>query len=641
MGIPLIRTFETRIGLEERKQASVLDALSGLMNLAERRTLAYLEAGGQWKASEYAPIYRELGLSAVMFRSVKAGLDGKLDGIRELAVGQIETILGKISAKTKQIAKKTQDWDKAKGDLVDAELKLVKLHDEVKAQRAKLDGVTKPAAREKAMAKLKKLMDRRDAQTDAMAKARRTIRKCRKAIHQHKRRLVILGIKLERAEARRESPRICFGTKKLFEAQLNLHKNGYRSHEEWLKDWREARTSGFSLVGAMSAHSGNEVVKTCYRADRTFDLELRLPPALVHMAEPRPPVKEGEEKTHHFPAVTFRGVDFNHGQSAMVEAVACGQPLTYRFVRDETSWKIHVTIDEAMEETKWDDRLGALGVDLNADHVAVTLVDRHGNFKGTWSIPMATYGLSTDQSRDLVRKAARLIVDLAQQHDVPVVSERLDFSARKAQLTSDSGARYARMLSSFAYSAFNEALASACARSTVYLRRVNPAYTSLIGRTSYARLYGLSVHASAAMAIARRAMGLSERMPKPDDEGNVVLRFDDGGHVALPLPARNGGRHVWSRWRRLNVGYKAALKTHRREKRRRSRSPEDRPASPNGMASPAGRGSTPSSVGTGRGVPRLCREVPEQGLARGGGLQRPHTETRDLAVGKVPTTKSL
>ena len=628
----MIRTFETRIGIEEDRLAPVLDAFSVLMNLAERRTHAYLEAGGEWKAEHYSHIYKDLGLNSSMFRSVKAGLDAKLDAIRELAVGQIESIQGKIRAKTKQIDKKTKAEAKAKKTIDKAIESLTELHPQIVAQRAKLNGTMKAAARVKGLARLKKLMDKRDKQTDEIAIARASICKFRDAIHRHKRRLDTLGLNLEQAEARRLRPRICFGTKKLFRAQFNLHKNGYRTHEDWRKDWALARTSGFQFVGASGVTTGNEVVKTRIREDGLFDLELRLPPALEHLTD----VSKGK------PAVWFRDVAFNHGHEAVVEALACDQPLTYRFVRDETSWKIHVTVDEAMEETKWDDRMGALGVDLNADHVAVTLADRHGNPTRTWNIPLVTYGLSTDQSRDLIRKVAKQIVSIAQEHDVPVVSEHLDFSVKKAQLMSDTSARYARMLSSFAYSAFHQALASACARNAVHLRRVNPAFTSLIGRTSYARLYGLSVHASAALAIARRAMGHSERMPKPDVDGMLRIPLDDGDHVALPLPARKGARHLWSRWRKLNVGLKAAREAHRRDaKRRTSLSPAARTTGSHGSSTAGRRVVHPSSAGSDRGGPGWNREGPEQGLARGGGRRRPHTETRDLAVGNVPTTKSL
>ncbi|MDW9481816.1 hypothetical protein GOB57_24515 [Sinorhizobium meliloti] len=89
--------------------------------------------------------------------------------------------------------------------------------------------------------------------------------------------------------------------------------------------------------------------------------------------------------------------------------------------------------------------------------------------------------------------------------------ENLDFTAKKQNLRDAHGPAYARMLSSLPYSSFDDALASACCRSGVWLKRVNPAFTSLIGRVKFASRYGLGVHAAAALSIARRAMGASEK----------------------------------------------------------------------------------------------------------------------------------
>lgn len=49
-------------------------------------------------------------------------------------------------------------------------------------------------------------------------------------------------------------------------------------------------------------------------------------------------------------------------------------------------------------------------------------------------------------------------------------------------------------------------------RAAVELVEVNPAWTSVIGRTTFSRRYGLSVHLAAAVAIARRAAFFSERI---------------------------------------------------------------------------------------------------------------------------------
>jgi hypothetical protein len=75
------------------------------------------------------------------------------------------------------------------------------------------------------------------------------------------------------------------------------------------------------------------------------------------------------------------------------------------------------------------------------------------------------------------------------------------------------GKKYARMLSQWAYSRFYHLLESILSNRGISLFKRNPAYTSLIGLVKYARMYGLSSDIAAAIAIARRGMNLSERLP--------------------------------------------------------------------------------------------------------------------------------
>ncbi len=127
----------------------------------------------------------------------------------------------------------------------------------------------------------------------------------------------------------------------------------------------------------------------------------------------------------------------------------------------------------------------------------------------------------------------------------PIVEERLEFSKKKAALEAE-GSQPARMLSSFAYRRMIQYVKAAAFRAGVEVIEVNPAYTSTMGAVNYAaRYYGISIHQGAAIAIARRGLGLSERPAQRVTQ--VPTR--DHGHVTVPLPARNRGEHEWSFWR--------------------------------------------------------------------------------------------
>ena len=49
----------------------------------------------------------------------------------------------------------------------------------------------------------------------------------------------------------------------------------------------------------------------------------------------------------------------------------------------------------------------------------------------------------------------------------------------------------------------------------VAVHQVNPAFSSVVGRVKFMERYGLSVHQAAALVLARRLLGCSERIPPP------------------------------------------------------------------------------------------------------------------------------
>ena len=72
-------------------------------------------------------------------------------------------------------------------------------------------------------------------------------------------------------------PRLIFGGKKLWQARHHLKENGFATHEEWRKAWREARSLEFFLIGSMDEYSGNQ---SCRMDLDQETLKVRLPDAL-------------------------------------------------------------------------------------------------------------------------------------------------------------------------------------------------------------------------------------------------------------------------------------------------------------------------------------------------------------------------
>ncbi|MYE54177.1 MAG: IS200/IS605 family element transposase accessory protein TnpB [Chloroflexi bacterium] len=328
----------------------------------------------------------------------------------------------------------------------------------------------------------------------------------------------------------------------------NLEANGYADLEEWLSDWRDARSNEFFVLGSRDETAGCQLCVATVADDGSLTLRLRLPDCLSEQYGKYVTVENVRFAYGHeqFVAVLQSIADYKayraiHGESAVRES-GLGQAISYRFKRDGRVWRVFATIGVAKAPVVTDRRLGAIGVDLNADHLAVTETDRSGNFVNVFSVPLFTYGKGAYQAEALIGDAVARIVEYARESRIPLVIERLDFRRKRVSLEGESPGR-SRMLSSLCYGKVKAYLLSRGYRDGVEVFQVNPAYSSVIGRVKYLERYGLSVHQAAALVLARRLLGCREGIPRLR-----IVPLDIGGHVAFRVPVRKRVKHVWSYW---------------------------------------------------------------------------------------------
>ena len=359
--------------------------------------------------------------------------------------------------------------------------------------------------------------------------------------------------------------RLCFGSKKLFQAQFHLTENGYTSHEQWKADWQRSRNDSFFLIGSKEESCGNQSCQATIQIDGSLSLIVRLP----HTASEK--------------HLTLHNVRFAYGQETILAALAScqkrkelakqkdssyvfyGTAICYRFKCKKDKWYVYVSTSQTAPEVTTDPKHGAIGIDINADHLAMTETDQHGNPIYTQRIPLVTYGKSTEQTEALIGDAVAKIVKKAKEAKKPVVIEDLDFEKKKKSLKEEKPS-YSRMLSGFAYRKVMNMMQSRAFRDGVSVLRVNPALTSVIGRVKYAVRYGLSLHAAAALSIARRGLKFLERVPALLDK----VPDGKGGILALRSPVRKGFKHKKLTWEQISKLLKAGLAAHARERAKSS-----------------------------------------------------------------------
>ena len=477
-------TYQTRIsdyaGIARESGDAALSSYAELYGQVERRLFAEM-AAGRSAASLKSTYLERYGIPARLFNAARVSLQGKAVSVREHQKLQVESLRRRISRAEDQIAQ----------------------------------------------AKQRRQSDQ---------------------VHHKRRRLA----KLERRLARLEGDllagrvRLCFGSKRLWRKQYNLDVNSYGSHEEWLRDWREARSSEFFVLGSRDETAGCQLCVAGIADDGTLTLRLRMPDCLAE---------------RHGKYLTIAGVRFAYGHDQVLAALesnaeyaACrrehgemsaraadlGQALSYRFKRDDKGWRVFVTTEVMDVPVVTDKRRGVIGVDLNADHLVVAETDVSGNYIHAFRVPLVTYGKSSHQAEALVGDAVARVVEYAKRVGKPIVIERLDFRKKKAVLEGESR-RYSRMLSSFSYGKTQACFLSRGHREGVGIHRVNPAFSSVVGRVKFMDRYGLSVHQAAALVLARRLPGCSERIPR-----RRVAPVGNGVQVAFTVPARKRVKHVWT-----------------------------------------------------------------------------------------------
>ena len=505
----MISTYQTRVreyvGLERADGDAALSAYADLYGQVERKLFAEV-AAGKTTTSLKSEYLRRYGIPARMFNAVRVSLEGKIASVRE-------------------------------------------------QQKLRLDSLEKRIARAERQVK-------EAEQQGLMARA-----------HQRRRRLVNLAhrrtvLETDVADGR---VRLCFGSRKLWHKQHNLEANGYGSHEEWRADWRDARSDEFFVLGSRDETGGCQLCVASVADDGPLTLRLRMPDALAEQHGKYLFIENVRFAYGHeqVPAALARNDAYKrhrreHGEKA-ARARDLGQAISYRFRRDHKGWRVFATTEMMDVPVVTDQRRGAVGVDLNADHLAVCESDASGNYVHAFSVPLVTYGKSSHQAEAIIGDAVAVVVEYAREAGKPIVIEKLDFRQKKAALEGESR-KYSRMLSSFGYGKVKAYFISRGYREGVEVHQVNPAFSSVIGRVKFMERYGLSVHQAAALVLARRLLGCSERIPR-----RWVCPVGNGVQVAFTVPARKRVKHVWTYWGAILGQLRPALGAQRRLVRQQRR----------------------------------------------------------------------
>jgi IS605 OrfB family transposase len=201
--------------------------------------------------------------------------------------------------------------------------------------------------------------------------------------------------------------------------------------------------------------------------------------------------------------------------SIILDIIQSANPCySIRIKQEQKQCRIIVSYDEAYPEIQHPLAHGAIGIDLNPNLISLAYIQPDGNLIETKSILNNRINNARWGKRHYdIWMIANEVVEYAVSKNCGIVLEDLDFKKnKKYKHTNDKyNKKKNRALGNFTWKQLLTAIEAKAHRSGVEVKKVNPAWTSIIGRLKYCD--DIKVHEAAAYVIGRRGLGYKERIP--------------------------------------------------------------------------------------------------------------------------------
>lgn len=214
--------------------------------------------------------------------------------------------------------------------------------------------------------------------------------------------------------------------------------------------------------------------------------------------------------------------------------------------QDDTHWQVIIDYKIEIPKIIFDLKNGCIGIDINPDRIAISEIDKKGNLIESQSIVNSKlYDASSNKRKNEIGTIIKQIINLAKEKNKGIVFENLKFKKKF-----DWNKKFNRIKSNFIWKQFLELLERKCVQNGIEYKKVNPAYTSVIGRVKYMEMYNLTIHESAAFVIARRGLGFNEKVSIYKLSNTLVkekiLRTLEGKY-------KNKRIHNWVFWKEIKA----------------------------------------------------------------------------------------
>lgn len=207
---------------------------------------------------------------------------------------------------------------------------------------------------------------------------------------------------------------------------------------------------------------------------------------------------------------------FHHHKKALERAVklphnTAGKAVAYELYDYGEYFIIKAIVEYQETAITTTKEHGTIGIDINVEHIALTQINKEGNLIDARKYAMSLKGKTTKQREHIQYNIIRDIMMQCKASGKSLVIEELNFENKKDKQLYENK-RSNEMLSSFAYAKIVEKIERKACYEGVEVIKVDPAYTSQVGKLKYMKQKGISIHQAASYVIARKGKGYQEKV---------------------------------------------------------------------------------------------------------------------------------
>lgn len=279
--------------------------------------------------------------------------------------------------------------------------------------------------------------------------------------------------------------KLCFGTKRLLQRDYTA--------------FVEHRDNQMSFVGSKTEFACNQLLQLNYNyKDNQFELKLR---------------KDfgGFKELKGLDRYVFGKIYFRHHKDKLVHILKeKSSPLSFKIIKRNNRYYLYCTFEVQLDSDDFltSSTYGTIGLDFNKGFITLSETNQYGHLVQTQFLSYRFK--SGNKTKTDLQQVISKVVNLSLAKGKDLCIENLNFNNKKATTETKQGKKYNEMLHSIAYRQFIDLVESIAYRNKVFIKKVNPAWTSWLAKQIYCPQMKLNVHVGSSFVIARRGQGYKD-----------------------------------------------------------------------------------------------------------------------------------